>query len=206
MKAEVKTLDATASGSVDLNEAVFGITPRPDILQRMVIYQLAKRRAGTHRTKPRSEIKLTGKKFGRQKGGGTARHGSRRSNIFVGGGRAHGPVLRSHETALPKKVRALALKMALSGKVASNDLLILEDTNLKTPKTGELRQQFSKLGLQNALIIDGAEVNEGFARAARNIEHIDVLSARGINVYDILRRDKLVLTKAALAGLEERFK
>lgn len=206
MKAEITTLDATANGSVDLDDAVFGITPRSDILQRMVVYQLAKRRAGTHRTKPRSEINATGKRVGRQKGGGTARHGSRRSNIFIGGGRAHGPVVRSHATALPKKVRTLALKMALSDKAASKDLIILDEAKTKTAKTSDLQKSFEKLGLKNALIIDGAEVDENFSRAARSIAHIDVLPTQGINVYDILRRDKLVLTKAALDGLGARFK
>ncbi|MBE8220221.1 MAG: 50S ribosomal protein L4 [Alphaproteobacteria bacterium] len=206
MKAEVTSLDAKANGSIELDAAVFGIVPRMDILQRMVTYQLAKRRAGTHKTKTRSEISATGKRVGRQKGGGTARHGSRRSNIFIGGGRAHGPVVRSHAVAMPKKVRALAMKMALSGKMASDDLVILDEAKIKTGKTADLRKAFDKMGINNALIIDGVEVDENFSRAARNIAHIDVLPTQGINVYDILRRDKLVLTKAALAGLEERFK
>ena len=153
-------------------------------------------------------MKITGtsKRFGRQKGGGGARHGNRKSNIFIGGGKAHGPVVRSHATDLPKKVRALALKMALSSKQADNSLVVLEDVKLKEGKTAELRKNLGKLGIDNALIIDGAEVDVNFARAARNIAHVDVLPAQGINVYDILRRDKLVLTKAALSSLEERFK
>ena len=206
MKADVKTLEAKASGSVDLDEAVFGVEARADILQRMVNYQLAKRQAGTHKTKPRGEITGTTKKFGRQKGGGGARHGNRKSNIFIGGGKAHGPVVRSHAIDLPKKVRRLALKMALSSKSASEQLLVLEDAKSKDGKTGGLRKQLDKLGINNALIIDGAELDENFARAARNIAHIDVLPAQGINVYDILRRDKLVLTKAALESIEERLK
>ena len=206
MKADVKTLDAKANGSVDLNEAVFGIAPRADILQRMVTYQLAARQAGTHKTKPRGEITGTTKKFGRQKGGGGARHGNRKSNIFVGGGKAHGPVPRSHAIGMPKKVRALALKMALSSKIASEQLVVLEDAKSKDGKTAGLRQQLAKLSIDNALIIDGPELDENFARAARNIPCVDVLPAQGINVYDILRRDKLVLTKAALTSLEERFK
>jgi len=206
MKADVTTLDAKANGSVDLNEAVFGIAPRADILQRMVTYQLAARQAGTHKTKPRGEITGTTKKFGRQKGGGGARHGNRKSNIFVGGGRAHGPVPRSHAIGMPKKVRALALKMALSSKTASEQLVVLEDAKSKDGKTAGLRQQLANLGIDNALIIDGPELDENFARAARNIACVDVLPAQGINVYDILRRDKLVLTKAALSSLEERFK
>lgn len=206
MKADVKTLEAKASGSVDLSEEVFGVEARADILQRMVNYQLAKRQAGTHKTKPRGEIAGTTKKFGRQKGGGGARHGNRKSNIFIGGGKAHGPVVRSHAIDLPKKVRRLALKMALSSKSASEQLLVLEDAKSKDGKTGGLRKQLDKLGINNALIIDGAELDENFARAARNIAHIDVLPAQGINVYDILRRDKLVLTKAALESIEERLK
>ena len=206
MKAELTTLDAKAIGSVDLNEALFGIAPRADILQRMVTYQLAARQAGTHKTKPRGEITGTTKKFGRQKGGGGARHGNRKSNIFVGGGKAHGPVPRSHAIGMPKKVRALALKMALSSKIASEQLVVLEDATSKDGKTSGLRQQLAKLGIDNALIIDGPELDENFARAARNIACVDVLPAQGINVYDILRRDKLVLTKAALSSLEERFK
>ena len=206
MKAELTTLDAKAIGSVDLNEALFGIAPRADILQRMVTYQLAARQAGTHKTKPRGEITGTTKKFGRQKGGGGARHGNRKSNIFVGGGKAHGPVPRSHAIGMPKKVRALALKMALSSKTASEQLVVLEDAKSKDGKTAGLRQQLTKLGIDNALIIDGTELDDNFARAARNIACVDVLPAQGINVYDILRRDKLVLTKAALSSLEERFK
>lgn len=206
MKADVTTLGAKASGSVDLDEAVFGIEARADILQRMVTYQLAKRQAGTHKTKQRSEISGTTKKFGRQKGGGGARHGNRKSNIFIGGGKAHGPVVRSHAIDLPKKVRSLALKMALSSKTANEQLIVLEDAKSKDGKTGGLRKQLEKLGINNALIIDGSELDDNFARAARNIVHIDVLPAQGINVYDILRREKLVLTKAALSSLEERFK
>jgi len=206
MKADVTTLGAKASGSVDLDEAVFGIEARADILQRMVTYQLAKRQAGTHKTKQRSEIAGTTKKFGRQKGGGGARHGNRKSNIFIGGGKSHGPVVRSHAIDLPKKIRALALKMALSSKIANEQLIVLEDAKSKDGKTGGLRKQLEKLGINSALIIDGSELDDNFARAARNIAQIDVLPAQGINVYDILRREKLVLTKAALSSLEERFK
>lgn len=206
MKADVTTLGAKASGSVDLDEAVFGIEARADILQRMVTYQLAKRQAGTHKTKQRSEVAGTTKKFGRQKGGGGARHGNRKSNIFIGGGKSHGPVVRSHAIDLPKKIRALALKMALSSKTANEQLIVLEDAKSKDGKTGGLRKQLEKLGINNALIIDGSELDDNFARAARNIAQIDVLPAQGINVYDILRREKLVLTKAALSSLEERFK
>jgi large subunit ribosomal protein L4 len=206
MKAQVQTLDAKADGEVTLDKALFGIEPRADILQRMVNYQLAKRQAGTHKTKPRGEITGTTKKFGRQKGGGGARHGNRKSNIFIGGGKAHGPVVRSHAIDMPKKVRALALKMALSSKQADESLVVLADAKSKDGKTADLKKQLGKLGIDNALVIDGSEVDTNFARAARNIAHIDVLPAQGINVYDILRREKLVLTKAALDSLKERFK
>ena len=206
MKTDVTTLEATKSGSVDLNESVYGLGLRADLLHRMVNYQLASRQAGTHKTKNRSEIVGTTKKFGRQKGGGGARHGNRKSNIFVGGGRAHGPVVRSHATKLPKKVRTLALKTALSSKVQAAQLIVLDKAESKDGKTSVLRNQLTKLGITSALIIDGSDVNENFARAARNIEKIDVLPVQGINVYDILRRDHLVLTEAAIESLEERFK
>lgn len=206
MKTDVTTLEATKSGTVDLNDSVYGLELRTDLLHRMVNYQLASRQAGTHKTKNRSEIVGTTKKFGRQKGSGGARHGNRKSNIFIGGGRAHGPVVRSHATKLPKKVRTLALKTALSSKVKAEQLIVLDKAESKDGKTSVLRNQLSKLGITSALIIDGSDVNENFARAARNIEKIDVLPVQGINVYDILRRDYLVLTKAAIDSLEERFK
>ena len=206
MKTDVTTLEATKSGTVDLNDSVYGLELRADLLHRMVNYQLASRQAGTHKTKNRSEIVGTTKKFGRQKGSGGARHGNRKSNIFIGGGRAHGPVVRSHATKLPKKVRTLALKTALSSKVKAEQLIVLDKAESKDGKTSVLRNQLTKLGITSALIIDGSDVNENFARAARNIEKVDVLPVQGINVYDILRRDYLVLTKAAIDSLEERFK
>lgn len=206
LQADVVTLEAESKGSVKLDASVFGVEPRADILQRMVVWQLAKRRGGNRRTKPRGEIVGTTQKFGRQKGSGRARHGNRKSNIFVGGGKAHGPVVRSHAIGLPKKVRALALKMALAAKTRESQLVVLEEATSKDGKTGDLRRQLSGLGIDSALIVDGAQVDANFARAARNIIGIDVLPTAGINVYDILRRDKLVLTKAALSGLEERFK
>ncbi|MEE4235325.1 MAG: 50S ribosomal protein L4 [Anderseniella sp.] len=206
MKTDVQTLDAKKAGTVDLSDEIFGLEPRADILHRMVTWQLAKRRAGTHKTKGRSEISRTGAKFGRQKGGGGARHGSKRSGIFVGGGKAHGPVVRSHAIDLPKKVRALALRHALSSKVKANELIVLDSTEAKTPKTKDLAGAFEKLGLSNVLVIDGAQVNENFAKAASNLINVDVLPVQGINVYDILRRQKLVLTKAAVEALEARFK
>ncbi|MEN6544384.1 50S ribosomal protein L4 [Parvibaculum sp.] len=206
MKADVTTLAAGKAGTVELSDEVFGLEPRQDLLHRMVNYQLAKRQAGTHKTKGRSEISLTGKKFVKQKGSGGARHGDRKAPQFRGGGKAFGPVVRSHAIDLPKKVRALALRHALSSKVKSDNLVILEDTKVEAPKTKALKDAFAKLGLKSVLFIDGAEVNENFALAARNIPNVDVLPVQGINVYDILRREKLVLTKAAVESLEARFK
>jgi len=206
MKADVSTIEAKKAGSVDLSEAVFGLTPRADILHRMVTYQLAKRRVGSHKTQTRSEVSGTTKKFVRQKGSGGARHGNRKVNIFRGGGRAFGPVVRSHATKLPKKVRALALRHALSSKQAAGDLIILEEAKLKEPKTSTLSKSLDKLGITSALFIDGPELDENFILALRNLPKFDVLPSQGANVYDILRRDKLVLTKAALEQLEARLK
>ena len=205
MKADVQTLAAKKSGTVDLSDHIFGLEPREDILHRMVRYQLAKRQAGTHKTKSRGEINRTGAKLGKQKGGGRARHGSRRPGIFNGGAKAFGPQVRSHAFDLPKKVRALALRHALSAKAGAGELVVLDKTEAKTAKTKELRDVFAKLGLENALIIDGAEVNQNFALAAGNISNVDVLPVQGINVYDILRRRTLVLSKAAVEALEARF-
>jgi large subunit ribosomal protein L4 len=206
MELKVTTLDGKAAGSVTVSDAIFGLEPRSDIIQRCVVWQLAKRRAGTHKVKNRSEINRTGKKMYAQKGTGNARHGSARVNIFRGGGRAFGPVVRSHEIGLPKKVRALALRHALSAKAKDGGIVVLDKVAIKEAKTKELQSQFEKLGLDNALIVDGAEIEAGFRNAARNIPNIDVLPVRGINVYDILRRGKLVLTRAAIDALEARFK
>ena len=206
MELKMTTLDGKAAGSVTLSEEIFGLEPRKDLIHRCINWQLAKRRAGTHKVKGRAEIWRTGKKISRQKGGGTARHGSHRVNLFRGGGRSFGPVVRSHEHDLPKKVRALALRHALSAKAKDGGIIILETATVKDGKTKELRTRFGKLGVENALIIGGAEVEATFANAARNIPNIDVLPVQGINVYDILRRQKLVLTKAALDALEARFK
>ena len=206
MKTDVLTLDADKAGNIDLDDAIFGVPARADILHRVVTWQLAKRRAGTHAVKFRSEIARTGKKFGKQKGGGGARHGDRRSNIFVGGGRAFGPIPRDHGFDLPKKIRKLGLKSALSAKAANGKLIIVDVAELKEGKTKELQGKLEKLGLANALFLDGAEVNVNFKRAASNIPNIDVLPTQGANVYDILRRDTLVLTKAAVAQLSERLK
>lgn len=206
MKLNVTTLEGKDAGSIELNDAIFGLDVRTDLIQRCVNWQLAKRQAGTHKAKGRAEIARTGKKMYKQKGTGGARHGSARVPQFRGGGRAFGPVVRSHATDLPKKVRALALKHALSAKAKDGSLIVIENATLEAAKTKALLGHFSGLGLTNALIIDGAEVHVGFAQAARNIPNIDVLPIQGINVYDILRRQKLVLTKAALDALEARFK
>lgn len=205
MELQVTTLEGTAAGTVTVADTVFGLEPRADLIQRMVRYQLLKRMAGTHDVKNRSEVNATTKRFGRQKGGGGARHGARSSNIFRGGGRAFGPTPRSHAIDLPKKVRALALKHAISSKVKSGELVILDQAVAAAPKTADLKVILGNLGFTNALIIGGTELDVNFALAARNIPHIDVLPAQGINVYDILRREKLVLTKDALAALEARF-
>ncbi len=205
MKIEVKTLAAKDAGAIDLDDAVFGIEEvRSDLLQRVVKWQLAARQQGTHKTLGRSEIARTKKKFGRQKGGGGARHGARSAPTFVGGGKAHGPRVRSHAHELPKKVRALGLKHALSAKAGSQALIILDDAALKAPKTKDLRTSLESLGISNALFISGEQVDENFAMAARNLPCIDVLPAQGLNVYDVLRRDTLVLTKAAVEKIHER--
>ena len=206
MELKVTTLEGKAAGSVQLSDAIFGLDPRKDIIQRCVNWQLAKRQAGTHKTQGRADVWRTGKKMYKQKGTGGARHGSARVPQFRGGGRAFGPVVRAHAFDLPKKVRALALRHALSAKVKDGGLIVIESAVLEAAKTKALVGHFSGLGLTNALIIDGAEVHNGFAAAARNIPNIDVLPIQGINVYDILRRHKLVLTKAALDALEARFK
>jgi large subunit ribosomal protein L4 len=205
MKHDVTTFDAGTAGSVDLNEAIFGLDPRVDIIHRVVQWQLNKRQQGTHQAKSRGEINRTTAKFGKQKGGGGARHGSRKAGIFVGGGKAFGPRFRSHETSLNKKVRALGLRHALSTKLKASELIIVDKAD-GFEKTKNIKAAFEKMGLVNALIIDGATLNEGFANAARNVPNIDVLPIQGINVYDILRRKNLVLTKAALEALEARFK
>ncbi len=207
MKVDVLTLNGgKTAGSVELDDAIFGLEPRRDILHRMVIWQLAKRRAGTRKTQARSEVAGSTRKIVRQKGTGGARHGNRKAPQFRGGGKAMGPVVRSHAIGLPKKVRALALRHALSAKRASDALVVLDEAKLKAPKTRELRRALDDMGLRSVLVIDGTEVDENFRRAARNIPMVDVLPAAGINVYDILRRDTLVLTKAALEQVEARFK
>ena len=205
MQATVKTLDAGDAGTIELKAAIFGLEPRKDILHRMVRYQQLRAMAGTHHTKDRSQISVTGRKFGRQKGGGTARHGNKAAPQFRGGGKAFGPKPRSHAIGLPKKVRALALRHALSAKAKAGELFVLDQATSAEGKTKDLKAQFAKLELVNALIVDGREPEAAFVRAARNIPNIDVLPIQGINVVDILRRRKLVLTRAAIEALEERF-
>ncbi|PLW78507.1 50S ribosomal protein L4 [Cohaesibacter celericrescens] len=206
MELQVKTLDGKEAGSVAVSDSVFGLEPRADIIARMVRYQQMKKMAGTHKTKTRAEITGTTKKYLRQKGSGGARHGNKKVPQFRGGGRAFGPVVRDHSIELPKKVRALALKHALSSKLKNDSLIILDDVKSDVAKTAAVKKQISGLGIVNALIISGKDVDENFAKAARNIVGIDVLPVQGINVLDVLRRDTLVLTKAAIDALEERFK
>ena len=205
MELQITSLDGKNVGSVTLKDDMFGLEPRVDLLHRMVRYQQLKAMAGTHDVKHRSEGTRTGKKFVKQKGSGGARHGDRKAPQFRGGGRAFGPTPRSHAIEMPKKVRALALRHALSAKAKAGELIILDSLVSKAPKTAALRTTFGKLEWLNALIIDGAVVDTNFALAARNIPQVDVLPVQGINVVDILRRHKLVLTKAALEALEARF-
>ena len=204
MKLPVVKLDAKKAGEIDLDDGVFGITEiRSDILQRMVRYQLSKRQAGTHSTLSRSNVSVTTKKLYNQKGTGGARHGSRNAPIFVGGGTAHGPHPHSHAHALPKKVRALAMKHALSSKVKDESLIVIDV--LEGDKTKDVSAQLKKLGISNALVVGGEKLDEKFAKAARNIPNIDVLPLAGLNVYDVLRRKTLVLTREAVEGVNARF-
>lgn len=205
MKVNVQTLDAQAAGDLELDDAVFGLEPRADILHRVVTWQLEKRRGTARGTRERSDVARTGKKFGRQKGGGTARHGDRRAPVFIGGGKAHGARVRDFNPSLNKKVRALGLKMALSSKVKSGSLTIVDSLDVKDGKTRELVAHLAKLNLTKALFIDGDAVNISFAKASANIIGVNLLPAVGANVYDILKADSLVLTRAAVEKLEARF-
>ena len=206
MKIKVQTLGSKAGGDIDLNDEIFGVEPRADILHRVVTWQLEKRRGTARAARERSEVNRTGKKFGRQKGGGTARHGDRRAPIFIGGGKAHGPRVRDFNPSLNKKVRALGLKMALSAKAKAGNLVVLDSLDIKEPKTAALKSQFAKLNFgKNALVIDGDALNVGFALASSNLAEIDLLPAVGANVYDILNHETLVLTRAAVEKLEGRF-
>ena len=206
MESKVITLDNEDAGAMSLADEVFALAVRPDILHRMVRWQLAKRQASTHKTKERNEIRGSTAKIYRQKGTGRARHGNRKAPIFVGGGVAFGPRVRSHAHKLPKKVRRLALKTALSAKQAEGKLIVLENVKIDAPKTGGLARQLAALGWTSVLVIDGSRVDSNFQRAAANLPGVDVLPCQGANVYDILRRDTLVLTKAAVEALEARLK
>ena len=206
MDLKITNMAGKASGEVAVSESIFGLDPRHDLMARMVRYQLAARRQGTHSVKNRADITATGKKMYNQKGTGNARHSTNKAPQFRGGGRAFGPTPRDHSFAMPKKVRALALRHALSAKASSATLMVIDDLKAKDAKTSALKAQLAKLGLSNALVIGGSELDENFRLAARNIPHLDVLPIQGINVYDILRRDILVLSKSAVEALEERFK
>ena len=206
MDLKITTLAGADAGKISVSDEVFGLEPREDILQRVVRWQLAARQQGSHKSKGRAEIARTGAKMYKQKGTGRARHSSARAPQFRGGGKAHGPVVRSHAHDLPKKVRALGLKHALSAKARTSDLIVIDDMASTDGKTKALVAQFAGLGLANALLIGGNELDQNFKRAVSNIPNIDVLPVQGINVYDILRRGKLVLSKAAVEALEERFK
>ena len=206
MKVKVQTLDAKADGDITLDDAVFGVEPRADILHRVVTWQLINRRAPARAARERSDVARTGKKFGRQKGGGTARHGDRRAPIFVGGGKAHGPRARIFASSLNKKVRALGLKMALSSKAQAGNLVVIDNLDVKDGKTRELREKLGKLGFgKTALVIDGDALNVSFAHASSNLASINLMPAAGANVYDIMRHETLVLTRAAVEKLEARF-
>ncbi len=206
MKLKVKTLDAKAKGDIDLNDDVFGVDPRADILHRVVNWQRTNARGTARAVRERGDVNRTGKKFGNQKGGGTARHGSRRAPIFVGGGKAHGPRKRDFNPSLNKKVRALGLKMALSDKAKNDNLIVLENIELKDTKTKALLANIEKLGFgKSALVMDGEAVNDDFRKASNNIPCVNVMPAAGANVYDILNHETLVLTRAAVEKLEARF-
>jgi large subunit ribosomal protein L4 len=203
VKTKVLNLDNKSAGEIDLKDEIFGLEPRQDLIQRVVVWQLAKRRAGTHKVLTRGEINRTKKKVYKQKGTGQARHGARSAPLFVGGAKAMGPVQHSHEFDLPKKVRALGLRHALSSKARDGAIVVLEDATAKAVKTNDLAKRFDKLGVGNALIVDG-EFDKNFQLSARNLAHISILPAAGLNVYDVMRRDKLVLTRAAIKAIEER--
>jgi large subunit ribosomal protein L4 len=203
MKSKVLNLDASDAGEIELNDSIFGLEPREDLIQRVVVWQLAKRRAGTHKVLTRAEVNRTKKKLYAQKGTGQARHGARSAPLFVGGAKAMGPVQHSHEFDLPKKVKALGLRHALSAKAKGGSIVIIEDSKTAAIKTGDLAKRFGKLGFTSALVVDG-EFDKNFALSARNLSHVSLLPTSGLNVYDILRRDKLVLTRAAVKAIEER--
>jgi len=204
MKTKVLNLDNKSSGEIDLNDAIYGLEPRPDLIQRVVVWQLAKRRAGTHKVLTRGEINRTKHRLGNQKGGGTARHGPRSAPLFVGGAKAMGPVQHSHEFDLPKKVRALGLKHALSSKAKLGAIVILDEAKAAAIKTGDLAKRLNSIGAGKALVVDGV-FDKNFEMSARNLADVSLLSAAGLNVYDIMKSEKLVLTTAAVKAIEERF-
>src|SRR6202012_5447550 len=204
MKTKILNLDNKSAGDVELNDAIFGLEPRQDLIQRVVVWQLAKRRSGQHKVLTRGEINRTKKKMYKQKGTGQARHGARSAPLFVGGAKAMGPVNHSHEFDLPKKVKALGLKHALSSKAKGGNIVVIDEAKAKEIGTGKLAKQFGKMGVGKALVGDG-EFDKNFHMSARNLAHVSLLPASGLNVYDIMRSDKLVLTKAALTAIEERF-
>lgn len=204
MKTKVLTLDSKDAGEIELSDAIFGLEPRTDLIQRIIVWQLAKRRAGTHKTKTRGEVNRTTKKVYKQKGTGSARHGARSAPTFVGGGKAMAPVLRSHEFDMPKKVRALGLRHALSSKAKDSKLIILDEASVSETKTKALALRLGKLSTGSALIVDGT-FDDKFTLSARNIANVALLPATALNVYDILRRDTLVLTRAAVQAIEARF-
>jgi large subunit ribosomal protein L4 len=203
MKTKVLNLDNTASGEIDLIDAIYGLEPRPDLIQRVVVWQLAKRRSGNHQILTRGEVNRTKQRFGKQKGGGTARHGARSAPLFVGGAKAMGPVTHSHEFDLPKKVRALGLKHALSIKAKAGAIVVLDEAKSAAVKTGVLAKQLGSLGAHNVLVVDGA-FDKNFELSARNITNVSLVPVAGLNVYDIMRRHTLVLTAAAVKAIEER--
>ncbi|KQN07331.1 MULTISPECIES: 50S ribosomal protein L4 [unclassified Sphingomonas] len=206
MKVKVQTLDAVESGDIELNDEVFGLDPRADILHRVVTWQLEKRRGTARGTRERADVARSGKKLGRQKGGGVARHGDRRAPVFIGGGKAHGARVRDFNPGLNKKIRALGLKMALSSHAKAGSLVILDGLTVENGKTQVLLGNLAKLGFgKKSLVIDGDAVENSFALAARNLQQVNVLPAGGANVYDILKHDTLVLTRAAIEKLEARF-
>ena len=203
MKATVLNLDADGTSEIELKDSIFGLEPRTDLIQRVVVWQLAKRRAGTHKVLTRGEINRTKKKVYKQKGTGQARHGARSAPLFVGGAKAMGPVQHSHAFDLPKKVRALGLRHALSAKAKDGTLIVIESAKSQGIKTKDLAKRLGRIGIGNALIVDG-ELDGNFALSARNLSSIGLLPTAGLNVYDILRREKLVLTTAAVKAIEER--
>ncbi len=205
MKVQVQNLDASGAGDIELADAVFGVEPRADILHRVVTWQLEKRRGTARAARERSDVARSGKKFGRQKGGGTARHGDRRAPVFIGGGKAHGPRVRDFNPSLNKKVRALGLRMALSAKAKDGNLVVVDTLDVAEGKTKVLAGQLASLGFgKKALVIDGDALNVSFARASGNLGGVNLLPAIGANVYDILKHDTLVLTRAAVETLEAR--